>query len=74
MTEKEYVNKCEGFKLKQAKEWEHTRMINFFQYNSMTTKPITDPKQLYRITEIDGEEVKMSKEEMDDLFKALTPK
>jgi hypothetical protein len=74
MTERDYVAKCEGFKLAEAKEWERTRLINFFQFNSMTTKAILNPKQLYRIPLIDGKDITMTTEEKDELFKMLTPK
>lgn len=74
MTERDYVAFCNGYKLREARDWERTRILAMFSYNSMSTKPISDPKKLFKIPAIDGEEVKLTTQDIKEMFAELTPR
>jgi hypothetical protein len=76
MTEREYVAKCEGFKLKRAMDLENVRWNMWASLNSMRDKDsfIRQPKDIIRIPLIDGPEITMSKSDIKAMFEKMTPK
>lgn len=60
---------AEGYQIKEANEWERTRTLALFIYNTSAKRPIKDPKKLFKIfTDKLNSEPPLTKEQMQQLI------
>jgi hypothetical protein len=72
MTLSEYEDAVAGYLRKQTRQWEHTRFIAMMVMNTVTTKPIKDPREFMplptddemEVRKMDGKTVKELMEKM----------
>ena len=59
----------EGYQVREANEWERTRTLALFVFNTNAKRPVKDPKKLFKIwTDKLSGEPPLTKEQMQQLI------